>query len=60
VRARTAIAWFGTARARGNLIHDAWLAAIAIEQGSTLFTTDRDFAKFPGLRWRHPLEAKDS
>lgn len=42
--------------ARGNLVADAWLAAITLEQGSTLFTTDRDFAKFPGLRWRHPLE----
>jgi toxin-antitoxin system PIN domain toxin len=42
--------------ARGNLIPDAFLAAVAIETGSELVTTDRDFARFPGLRWRHPLD----
>lgn len=42
--------------ARGNLVPDAFLAALAIESGSELATTDRDFARFPGLRWRHPLE----
>jgi len=41
--------------ARGNLVPDAWLAALAIESGCELVTTDRDFARFPGLRWRHPL-----
>lgn len=41
--------------ARGNLIPDAYLAALAIESGSELMTTDRDFARFDGLRWRHPL-----
>ena len=41
--------------ARGSLIPDAFLAALAIETGSELITTDRDFARFPGLRWRHPL-----
>jgi len=41
--------------ARGNLVADAALAALAIESGSELVTTDRDFARFPGLRWRHPL-----
>lgn len=41
---------------RGNLIPDAWLAALAIESGCTWITTDRDFARFPGLRWRHPLK----
>ena len=44
-----------TARARGNLIADAWLAALAIESGCEFITTDRDFARFAGLRWRHPL-----
>jgi toxin-antitoxin system PIN domain toxin len=44
------------ATARGNLVPDAWLAALAIESGSELITTDRDYARFPGLRWRHPLE----
>jgi hypothetical protein len=42
--------------ARGNLVADAYFAALAIESGSELITTDRDFARFPGLRWRHPLE----
>jgi toxin-antitoxin system PIN domain toxin len=41
--------------ATGNLIPDAYLAALATETGSELITTDRDFARFPGLRWRHPL-----
>lgn len=41
--------------ARGNLAPDAWIAAMAIERGCELVTTDRDFARFPGLRWRHPL-----
>lgn len=43
------------AGAKGNLIPDAYFAASAIESGSTWITTDRDFARFPGLRWRHPL-----
>lgn len=41
--------------AHGNLIPDAWLAALAIESGCEFITTDRDFARFAGLRWRHPL-----
>jgi len=41
--------------ARGNLVTDAYLAALALESGSEMITTDRDFARFPGLRWRHPL-----
>jgi toxin-antitoxin system PIN domain toxin len=45
------------AGAKGNLVADAWLAAIAIESGSEWITTDRDYARFPGLRWRHPLAA---
>lgn len=44
-----------TAGAKGNLVADAYLAALAIESGSEWITTDRDFARFPGLRWRHPL-----
>jgi len=44
------------AGARGNLVPDAYLAALAIESGSEWITTDRDFARFPGLRWRHPLD----
>jgi len=44
------------ADAKGNLVADAFLAAIAIESGCEWITTDRDFAKFPGLKWRHPLD----
>jgi uncharacterized protein len=40
---------------RGNLVTDAYLAALAIDSGADWITTDRDFARFPGLRWRHPL-----
>jgi hypothetical protein len=43
------------AEARGNAIPDALLAAMVIEQGATLVTADRGFARFPRLRWRHPL-----
>ena len=41
--------------AKGNLAADAFIAALAIESGCELITTDRDFARFPGLRWRLPL-----
>lgn len=44
------------ANAKGNLIPDAYLAALAIETGSTFVTTDRDYAKFPGLSWKYMLE----
>ena len=40
---------------RGNLVADAYHAALVMECGGTWFTADRDFARFPGLRWRHPL-----
>lgn len=40
---------------KGNLVADAYLAALAIESGSEWITTDRDYSRFPGLRWRHPL-----
>jgi len=43
--------------ARGNLVPDAYLAALAVESGSEWITGDRDFSRFPGLRWRHPLAA---
>jgi toxin-antitoxin system PIN domain toxin len=43
------------ADAGGNLVADAWLAALAIEAGCEWITTDRDFARFPGLRWRTPF-----
>jgi len=41
---------------KGNLVPDAYLAAVAIECGCEWVSTDRDFARFKGLRWRHPLE----
>ena len=44
------------AHAKGNLIPDAYLAALAIESGSEWITTDRDYSRFPGLIWRHPLD----
>lgn len=43
-------------QARGNLVADAYHAALAVETGAEWITTDRDYARFPGLRWRHPLE----
>ena len=43
------------AEAKGNLVPDAYLAALAIESGCEWITTDRDYSRFPGLRWRHPL-----
>jgi hypothetical protein len=45
-----------TAGVKGNLVPDAYLAALAIESGSEWITTDRDFSRFRGLRWRHPLD----
>lgn len=41
--------------ARGNVVPDAFHAALAIEHGATWVTTDRGFARFPGLRWSPPL-----
>ena len=40
----------------GNLVPDAYLAALAIESGSEWVTTDRDYSRFPRLRWRHPFD----
>ena len=41
--------------AAGNLTTDAHLAAVALEHGATLCSSDRDFGRFPGLRWKNPL-----
>ena len=38
-----------------DLIADAFLAALAIEFGCEWITTDRDYSRFPGLRWRSPF-----
>jgi hypothetical protein len=40
-----------------DLVPDAHLAALAIEHGLTLCSTDRDFARFEGLRWTDPLRS---
>ena len=42
-------------RAAGPLTTDAALAAMAIELGATLASTDRDFSRFPDLRWVNPI-----
>ena len=44
-------------QARGPLLMDAHLAALALEHGATLCTTDRDFARFPRLKIFNPLAA---
>jgi toxin-antitoxin system PIN domain toxin len=41
----------------GPLVMDAVLAAIALEHGATICTTDRDFSRFPGIKWMNPLAA---
>lgn len=42
----------------GNLVSDAHLAALVLEHGSTLYSSDQDFARFPGLPWINPLKEK--
>ncbi len=42
-------------QAAGALANDAQIAALTIEHGGVLHTADRDFARFPGLRWVNPL-----
>lgn len=42
-------------RASGDIGTDAHLAALTVEHAGTLYTTDSDFARFPGLRWKNPL-----
>ena len=39
----------------GPIVVDAVMAAIAVEHGATLCTTERDFTRFPGLKWKNPL-----
>jgi toxin-antitoxin system PIN domain toxin len=43
-------------RVVGNLVPDAYFAALAIESGSEWITTDGDYGRFPGLRWRRPFD----
>jgi toxin-antitoxin system PIN domain toxin len=42
---------------RGPRVSDAWFAALAIESGCEWITLDRDYARFPGLKWRVPAPA---
>lgn len=42
---------------RGSRVSDAWFAALAIESGCEWITLDRDYARFPGLRWQVPRTA---
>jgi toxin-antitoxin system PIN domain toxin len=43
---------------KAEIVPDAYLAALAIEYGLVLQTTDRDFARFSGLRWENPLASE--
>jgi len=45
----------GNSKATGNLLQDAWFAALAMESGCEWVTTDRDYARFEGLKWRAPF-----
>ena len=45
-----------TTKAKGNLIPDAYHAALAIESGSEWVTTDKGFKRFKGLKFFHPLQ----
>ncbi len=47
------------AEVSGNLVPDAYFAALAIEHGCEWITLDRDFARFEGLRWRPPPRRAD-
>ena len=40
----------------GNLVQDAWFAALAIEHGCEWISTDADYDRFPELRWQRPFE----
>ncbi len=42
-------------QATANLVSDAHLAALSVEHGCELASTDADFSRFPGVRWRNPL-----
>jgi uncharacterized protein len=53
--AETLATLLGSVEAGGELIPDAHLAALAIQHGLTLCSSDSDFAQFPGLRWENPI-----
>jgi hypothetical protein len=43
-------------QAAANLVPDANLASLAVELGCELYSTDNDFSRFPGIRWKNPLK----
>lgn len=45
-------------QAAANLVADAHLAALTIEHGCWLYSTDSDFSRFPKLKWKNPLKGK--
>lgn len=45
-----------SSKVTGNLVQDAWFAALAIEHGCEWISTDRDYARFRDLRWQRPFE----
>jgi len=45
-------------QAKANLVADAHLAALSIENGCLLYSTDSDFSRFPKLKWKNPLKTK--
>ena len=47
----------GSGQARGPMVMDAHLAALALEHGASIATTDRDFTRFPGIDLMDPTEA---
>lgn len=46
-------------QAKANLVADAHLAALAVEHGCRLYSTDSDFSRFPKLKWNNPLKRKN-
>lgn len=56
--ARLCFGFLRKLRVAGNLTTDAHLAALALEYQAELYSTDTDFARFPGVRWVNPLEKR--
>ncbi len=55
--AQVLLALFRALRLAGPLVGDAHLAALALRARHRIWTTDSDFARFPGLRWKNPLSS---
>lgn len=54
-RHRELLAGLLDGESRADVVNDAHLAALAIEHGLTVCSTDRDFSRFAGVRWENPL-----